>query len=383
MGHYRRALLGIAAAMALVTLYAPRAWAHQSSLAYSELDIDAARQKVRYRVRLANTDLFEALELDSDRAATDAEIEAGSSKLYPYVQERVHLETKKAMKCSAETEPLGLEKSGAGSFAVLAWTWSCPEPIDELTLVYDLFFDLDPLHTSPLRARYQGEQASVILDDGENRFVWALGEPPPSGFVGFLYSGVEHILFGLDHILFLVSLLLVAVLRRDGKELALRGTRDGLRYALTIVTSFTIAHSVTLILAALGYIPIPARLVESIIALSIVYVAVENIFRPDPPRRYLVTFSFGLLHGMGFAAMLRELLPEEGLVVPVLSFNLGVELGQLLVVSVLLPLLFAAARVLGPERYRGRVLPIGGGLAALLGGLWLLERLFDLSLLPF
>ncbi|MBT8496431.1 MAG: HupE/UreJ family protein, partial [Deltaproteobacteria bacterium] len=242
-------------------------WAHQSSLAYSELDVDDEQRTVRYRVRLANSDLFEALELDSDRSATDEEIRSGASKLYRYARKRIALETSPAMSCPAENQPIELSKSGAGSFAVLVWTWSCPEPIDEITLVYDLFFDLDPLHTSPLRARFGSDQASVILDDGENRFVWTLGEPPPSGFVGFLYSGVEHILFGLDHILFLVSLLLVAVLAGKNGALELRGTRSGLRYALTIVTSFTIAHSLTLIAAALGYIPIPARLVESIIAL--------------------------------------------------------------------------------------------------------------------
>jgi hydrogenase/urease accessory protein HupE len=148
-------------------------------------------------------------------------------------------------------------------------------------------------------------------------------------FANFLSLGVKHILTGYDHLLFLLGLLIVA---------------RGLVSALTIITSFTIAHSITLTVATLHLVQIPSRIVEPLIAASIVFVGVENLLRGDIPNaRRIVPFGFGLIHGFGFASALQEAgigAGTGGIVLPLFSFNLGVELGQIMVTAVALPIIW-------------------------------------------
>lgn len=191
------------------------------------------------------------------------------------------------------------------------------------------------------------------------------GEGGPASravFVPFLKLGIEHILIGYDHLLFLAGLLLAC--RRFGPM-------------VVIITSFTLAHSLSLALATFNVVSLPGRIVEPLIAASILYVGVENIVRrKDGNRhRWLLTFAFGLVHGLGFASVLRELGIGEagrGAVWPLLGFNAGVELGQLAVASVLLPALLYARRA---PKFEQRGLPILSGLVAAAGLFWLIERL--------
>ena len=177
------------------------------------------------------------------------------------------------------------------------------------------------------------------------------------GAASFVMLGIEHILTGWDHLLFLLVLLL-----RGGGWLSL----------LRIVTAFTLAHSVTLALAALDVITLPDRLVESVIALSIALVAAENLlFRSLVARRWLVSFGFGLVHGFGFSSVLREIgLPTQGLVLSLLGFNVGVELGQALVVAVALP----ALALLRRTRWEPRVVRFASLATLLVGAALFLER---------
>src|SRR5690606_32219557 len=137
------------------------------------------------------------------------------------------------------------------------------------------------------------------------------------------------------------------------------------------------AHSVTLALAALGWFALPGRLVESAIAASIVVVALDALARPGAPTHPLVTFGFGLVHGLGFASMLTPLLPADAVLVPLVAFNLGIELGQLLLVAVAMPVLLVLAKRLGPHGYHRRVVRPVALLVAAAGTAWLLERALD------
>jgi hydrogenase/urease accessory protein HupE len=183
----------------------------------------------------------------------------------------------------------------------------------------------------------------------------------PSVSVGdFFKLGIEHILTGYDHLLFLLGLLVVC--RRWSSM-------------LTIITCFTLAHSLTLALAALNVVSIPSRVVEPLIAASIVFVGVENLLRRDEPKgRWLLTFIFGLIHGFGFAGVLREIGLGAGgasVALPLFSFNLGVEAGQLAVVAILLPVLLALRR---RPSFVERVEPCISGIVVILGAYWLLQR---------
>jgi hydrogenase/urease accessory protein HupE len=182
-------------------------------------------------------------------------------------------------------------------------------------------------------------------------------------FLEFLKLGVEHILTGYDHLLFLFGLMVVC--------------RD-LRSILTVITCFTIAHSITLALATLDIVRLPGRIVEPIIAASIAYVGIENLLRGDSPKwRSLIAFSFGLVHGLGFADALRELginSAQFGIVAPLVGFNVGVELGQLGVAAIVLPILWNLRR--NPSFVRQWV-PICSLAVAFAGSYWMVERIMQ------
>lgn len=178
-----------------------------------------------------------------------------------------------------------------------------------------------------------------------------------SGWYSFFTLGMNHILSGYDHLLFLFSLLIA---RQTFKQYA------------AMITAFTVAHSITLTLTVLGIVNVPPNIVEPAIALSICFVAVDNIVRKNVSHRWVLTFLFGLIHGMGFADILKEMqLPKSQLAVDLLSFNLGIEAVQITLVALLLPLLGFLHR----WKFSRRVVLTGSSAALLLGGIWLIQRL--------
>jgi hypothetical protein len=368
----RFALAGWATIAAL--LVAPgAARAHQSSVTHSDVVVDGA--EVRYAILIEPEDLAEALGLPADQAPRDEELRAGAERALAYVGERIAVRDGDAI-CPRHD---GALVRLAGRIR-LSWTARCAAAVSVLVVDYDLFFDLDATHEAVLRVTHGGRHADTILAADTGRFVWDLSGAPPSGALAFLRSGIHHILFGFDHIAFVLALMIALVIAREPTGTWQRRRLGGaLRATAVIVTSFTIAHSITLIAAALDWVAAPARLVESAIALSIAYTAIENIVRPDASWRFALTFGFGLLHGLGFARMLE--LPPDDVVVPLLAFNVGVELGQLAVVVLILPLAWALAGVIGGERYRRIALPAASAVLASLGLLWLAERLFDVTIL--
>jgi hypothetical protein len=180
-----------------------------------------------------------------------------------------------------------------------------------------------------------------------------------------------------------VALLLVVMLRRGSGGWQTRPPIATLRKTGAIVTAFTVAHSLSLIAASLGWVSLPGRLVESLIAFSILYTAIENLVRPDVRWRFALTFGFGLVHGLGFASVLRVMLPPDHLIGPLLGFNLGVEIGQLVIVAIALPLTWLAAHELGAARYRRTVMPVLSAAIALVAIKWLIERVLEVSLPTF
>jgi hydrogenase/urease accessory protein HupE len=181
-------------------------------------------------------------------------------------------------------------------------------------------------------------------------------------FASFLSLGAKHILTGYDHLLFLLGLLVVA---------------RGFVSALTIITSFTIAHSITLAMATLHLVQIPSRIVEPLIAASIVFVGIENLLRGDIPQaRRLVTFGFGLIHGFGFASALHEAgigSGTGGIVLPLLPFNLGVEFGQIIVAAAALPIIW---KLRENPMFIARWAPACSAAVVLLGSFWFVQRVW-------
>ncbi len=364
--------LAISLPVVLLLLVPSRpASAHQSSVSYSNVAIEPDGQ-VHYTLRLSSRDLYEALKLERDREASDDEIRAGESRLFDYVLARLQV-LGDGKPCPIAGRKLSILHQ-TERFAELRFTAACPLPLAEVAIDYRLFFDLDPRHVGMLQVTHGDKSLNQELTRGLGRFEWKLALAAPAGLspTAYVVKGMEHIYTGYDHIAFVVALLLAAVYRRT--------LGQALPEVLRIVTAFTLAHSLTLILAALEIIQLPSRFVESAIAASIVYVSVENLLIDQPRHRWPLALLFGLVHGLGFASMLRPLLPPRAVVVPLLLFNVGVELGQLSIVLILLPLLSLLA-LRDPAGYRRRVLIGGSAAIGVLGLTWLIERVADVKLI--
>jgi hypothetical protein len=180
-------------------------------------------------------------------------------------------------------------------------------------------------------------------------------------------------LSGIDHLLFLLSLLLPAVLfRRSGRWEPVAQARPALVSILKVVTAFTLAHSITLTLAALDVVRLPSRLTESVIAASIIVAALNNIVPIVTDSRARIAFAFGLLHGFGFASVLSDMgLPHGARVISLLAFNLGIETGQLAVVLTVMPIIYLCR---AGAFYRRGVMPWGSAAIALIAMMWLVQR---------
>ena len=287
----------------------------------------------------------------------------------------------------ASNAPMALSKHSDGTYAVLSLVAQCPPGNSmpkNISASYSLFSDVDPSHRGLVqwlgqtsKAAAQSSQALVFSNDSTPQAL-ALGY---SGWwqtlSQYIADGVWHIWIGYDHILFLLSLLLPAVLIRRARQWDPAPTlRGSVIEVLKVVTAFTLAHSITLTLAALQVISLPSRLVESVIAASVVLAALNNLRGTIDKRRWVMAFVFGLIHGFGFASVLADLgLPQGALLLALVGFNVGVELGQLAIVAVFLPLAFwlRATRF-----YRVGVLTGGSIMVALLASWWLVQRVFDL-----
>ncbi len=192
----------------------------------------------------------------------------------------------------------------------------------------------------------------------------------------FVKLGILHVLSGVDHILFVIALLVAAALACRERSIA-----HGYRTMAGIVTGFTIGHSVTLIAAGLGWVRLDSRITESIIALSIVVVGVENLIRRDARWRTLTAALFGLVHGFGFASVLAETeLPRRGAVWALLSFNVGIELAQLGIVTLVFPLLALSARKRWYER--GLLVPVST-VVTVIAAIWFVKRATGATFLPW
>lgn len=217
-------------------------------------------------------------------------------------------------------------------------------------------------HRTLARVDAEAGTRELVFSAGSEEASVPLGEGGRAGAAGFFGMGVEHILSGWDHLLFLAVLLL-----GGGNLLSL----------VRVVTAFSLAHSITLALAVLGIAVVPSRLVEPAIAASIVWVAVENLrARGGPPRRALMSLAFGLLHGFGFASALRELsLPAGRLAWALVGFNLGVEAGQALVLLAAFPVLLRLRRA----AWEPSLVRAGSAAVGLVGSALLVQRIFSVS----
>ena len=398
-----RAALAFMALAALLTTASSPALAHKPSDSYLTLASNPATaqagQTITARWDIALRDLDYVLQLDRDGSGelTWGETRQREADITQLATRHLSINNSNTPCPWSVAAPMALDKHSDGTYAVLSLTAQCPpasasEPKNPTTLnaSYSLFFDVDPSHRGLVQwlapAIAGDKPAAQALVFGTDNATQALALVAPGWwqtFKQYALDGVWHIWIGYDHILFLLSLLLPAVLvRRAGRWNPAPTLRGSFVEVLKVVTAFTLAHSITLTLAALQIISLPSRWVESVIAASVVLAALNNLRGTLDKRRWLdgrlwmMAFGFGLIHGFGFASVLADLgLPQGALVLALVGFNAGVEVGQLCIVAVFLPLAFwlRATRF-----YRIGVLTGGSLVVVVLASWWFVQRVFEL-----
>src|SRR5215472_1223740 len=363
--------------LALLVCVAGAAFAHKPSDAYLTLERHEAQVSGQWDIALRDLENALSLDANGDGEITWGEVRARQSDIAAYALARLEVAS------GGETCPLSvaehlIDQHSDGAYAVLKLSGICPQPGPALAVTYRLFFDLDPMHRGLLQYVDGQSSHSVIFSADARTHTLGSGNWWEQ-FTAYVREGVWHIWLGFDHILFLLSLLLPAVLvLRERKWQPAERFGAAFLDVAKIVTAFTVAHSITLSLAALGVVTPPSRWIESGIALSVVLAAINNIFPLVRHGRWLAAFGFGLIHGFGFASALRDLgLPTGSLALSLFGFNVGVELGQLAIVTAFLPLAFLLRSTWA---YRRVVLTGGSAVIATIAGVWLVERALDVTL---
>jgi len=346
--------------LVLLTLATAPAFAHDPGLSAARLKFGGDKLAVRLTFARDEIALIAPMDADRDGRITQPEFDAARARLESLAKESfaVRLDGREIPPSAVAVV---LDESNAIHFDL-----DFPPAQGSRLILRSLLIDKLPRgHRQFLSLLDAGENALAqrMLDAANNSFECDLAALPihqkrPHAFWGFLPLGIEHILLGFDHLAFLLALLIAG-----GKA----------RETVKIITSFTVAHSITLGLATMDVVKVSPGVVEPLIAVSIIYVGLENIFRREIKRRWLLTFAFGLVHGFGFASALRELGVGAGVkaVTPLLSFNLGVEIGQIAIAALILPLIWKLRQ---QPRFVIRYVPACSILVALAGGYWLIER---------
>jgi HupE/UreJ protein len=361
---------------------AGRAHAHLASDSYLRIEIGAAGTiGGQWDIALRDLDVAVGLDADQDGAITWGELRAKEREVAAYAFGRLSLAGDNG-DCRLIPAAMMVDYHAGSAYAVLPFDTECPSA-GQLTLRYRLLFDLDPSHRGLLTISGGGQVNSDVLTP-EHAQIAIDGGPSPlvDQIAQFLRFGFDHILLGYDHLLFIAVLLVTAALHRPGGNgwVAIDGLGRVLMETIKTLTAFTFAHAIVLTAALIGQISMSARLVEPAVAVTIMLAAFDNI-RPILPRlRWQVAFLFGLIHGLSFATALGPMrLPPLGLGLALGSFNLGIEAGQIALALLLVPIVF----ILRYEGvYRRIVTPAASLAAAGLAGLWFLDRVFALGLLP-
>jgi HupE / UreJ protein len=358
--------------------FSSSAAAHKASDSYLFIEQKTGGASGRWDIALRDLNDAIGLDRDSDGQVTWGEVQSAEPRIEAYARASL-LATSPTGRCDLSFGRMAVVAHSDGTYAALDVTFACPGDARALRLHYDLLFAIDAQHRGVIRTSAAAPPIVVTKSRREAE----LTLQPAGGFAAFwamLRIGTEHILHGYDHLLFLTALLLPSALRREsGRWVAVAAFPAALRDVLRVVTAFTVAHSLTLGLSAAHLVSLPSRFVESAIAFSVVLAALNNLFPLVRSERWLAAFCLGLLHGFGFAATLTDIdLSPASFARTLFGFNLGVEIGQLGVVLLLLPLIYGFRRSL---RYQRIGLPLGSAAVFLVACVWLVERAFNLRII--
>lgn len=366
-------------ALAALALTAGVAHAHSGSTAYLQAEVEANR--VQLRADYALRDLDDALGVDADDNGqlTWGELQAAAPALLGYLTPRLQVAGDGAACALTASPEVKVTDHADGPYAVFQFSAQCTAVPSEWQLTDSALFEFDASHRALVRWQQDGHSSSATLTPQQQTLTLRGARSGWATLREYMHEGLAHVWSGWDHMLFIAGLFLPAALRREGKRWQpVQRLGPALADAVKLVTAFTIAHAITLCLTALGVVSLPTRLVESLVALSVVFAGLNNLV-PMASRvaLFALAWVFGLIHGTAIAGALLELgLPTSGRLLALLGFNIGVEAAQLLLVAGLVPLAFALRHWRG---YQPAVLWPGSALVALAGLVWLINRAFEMG----
>jgi hypothetical protein len=358
--------------MPALLLAAPLVQAHIASNGFLTLQVDREHVSGALELAIRDGELAVGLDHDGDGKVTWGELRASQAALQTYVLG--HLRLFGSQTCALDFGPVEVNERVDGSYLWLPISAACGDALKRLSIDYKILDAEDPSHRGLLTLSANGASQTAVLGGASQLRSFELDHPSPwAAFIEYLRAGAWHILKGIDHLLFLLSLLLPAVLvRRENRWEAVPIAAPAFTNIVKVVTAFTLAHSITLSLAALDVIRLPGRLTESVIAASIIVAALNNVFPRITEGRWRIAFAFGLLHGFGFASVLSEMgLPKGARLISLVAFNLGVEAGQLAVVVAVMPLAYLLR---ASTFYRRGMMPWGSTAIAGVALVWFLQR---------
>lgn len=358
---------------AFLLLVANGVGAHQLSTSYIVANVDeTGRIQGQWQLSLADLELAVGLDVNQNGQLTWGEVLSRQTDIASYLAEHLVMR-RNNLACNLSFDVVKrLQDHANEAYAVTDFSGQCAIS-GELHIDYSAIFLFDSSHEVLLNIGDTNKTHSFVIDDDNHAITLDLQEGNwLITFKQFVYQGVIHIWIGIDHILFLLALLLPAVLIRKQQQWhAISQVNTILINTVWIISAFTLAHSLTLTATALGWLNPSSRWVELGIAASVLFAALNNIW-PLILRLGWLTFAFGLLHGMGFAGVLGELgLPADQQLLSILAFNLGVELGQLAILAIILPLLIWLRNM---KIYRTTIMPAGSLLIAIMAVQWIIER---------
>ncbi len=368
------------ALLAFTLLGAGQAWAHKPSDSYLTLRPVRSLVHVKWDIAVRDLEVAVGVDGDGDGRVTWGELRAQAPAARAYAVAHLAL-TAGGQRCVPERErDEQVVGHSDGAYLVQFLVFRCPLPVSALVVDYSLLFDLDAQHRGLARLD-DGTGRVLIFDTDRRHLELEVASDRGGQLQAAIRAGVHHIWAGYDHVLFLLALLLPAVLRRRDGGAWMGVTRLGgaLADVARVVTAFTLAHSLTLTLAALGLVSLPSRVVESLIAASVILAAANNLYPILRRDRWIAAFALGLLHGFGFSATLRDAgLSGAGLLKTLFGFNLGVEIGQMAIVAVFVPVAFVLRQT---RIYRSAILLGGSAVIVAVASVWFVERAFATPIL--
>ena len=363
----------------LLLISASAVRAHEPTKSYLNLVIESNRITGRLDMPLRDLHNVVPLDVDTNGFLMMEKLSRRLPGIVAYVSARLKLSAdgRPLALCFTNSEP-AVEAFPDDNYLELPLDAQIVSTPKKLEVEYRLFFETNSLHRGLLKLDSSSHTQTAVFSPAEPAQPLEIGVSSPGHqFLVFLHEGIWHIWTGYDHILFLLALLLPSVLHREANGWqGVANFHPAFVNVLKIVTAFTLAHSLTLSLAALQIVRLPSRLTESAIAVSVALAALNNIWPVVRDRGWIVAFAFGLIHGFGFANALADLGLQRGaLALPLLGFNLGVEIGQLAIVGIFLPPAFGLRRL---PFYQNSLLRFGSAIITIVAAIWFFQRALNL-----